>query len=83
MGNIYNLFVLTFAYLRLLPSDSEKKPTIKQTIISVGAFIVWGIAIGGEPFLSISWYHPVYGSILMVLYTATIPLISLEQRNLS
>ncbi len=86
-GVLWGIFIiclfLTFAYLRLLPSDSEKKPTIKQTIISVGAFIVWAIAIGGEPFLSIRWYHPIYGSILMVLYTATIPLISLEQRNLS
>ena len=25
---------------------------------SVGAFMVWAIAIGGKPFISISWYHP-------------------------
>lgn len=74
---------LTFAYIRLLPSELKKKPTIKQAIISVGAFIVWAIAIGGEPFTSLSWYHPDYGSILMVLYTATIPLIPLEQPKLS
>jgi Glutamate dehydrogenase/leucine dehydrogenase len=30
---------------------------------SVGAFMVWAIAIGGKPFISISWYHPIYGSI--------------------
>ncbi len=45
--------------------------------------MVWAIAIGGEPFKSVSWYHPVYGSILMILYTAVIPLIPLEQRKLS
>ncbi len=72
--------VLTFAYIR---SDSKQKPTIKQAVISVGAFMVWAIAIGGEPFQSIGWYHPVYGSILMILYTVIIPLIPLEQRKLS
>ncbi|MEA5536832.1 hypothetical protein [Crocosphaera sp. XPORK-15E] len=79
---IFCLF-LTFAYIRLLPSESKDKPSIKQAIISVGAFIVWTIAIGGEPFRAISWYHPVYGSILMILYTAFIPLIPLEQPKLS
>ncbi|MBG0744780.1 MAG: hypothetical protein IV298_15175 [Cylindrospermopsis raciborskii KL1] len=79
---IFCLF-LTFAYIRLLPSDSKNKPTIKQAIISVGAFIFWAIAIGGEPFKSISGYYPIYGSILMILYTAIIPLVPLEQRKLS
>jgi len=74
---------LTFAYIRLLPAELEKKPTVKQGIISVGAFMVWAIAIGGKPFISISWYHPIYGSILMVLYTVVIPLIPLEQRKFS
>ena len=50
---------------------------------SVGAFMVWAIAIGGKPFISISWYHPIYGSILIVLYTVVIPLIPLEKRKLS
>ncbi|MCL2930650.1 MAG: hypothetical protein O4861_11355 [Trichodesmium sp. St16_bin4-tuft] len=79
---IFCLF-LTFAYICLLPDGSKKKPTVKQGIISVGAFIVWAIAIGGKPFISISWYQPIYGSILMVLYTVVIPLIPLEKRKLS
>lgn len=79
---IFCLF-LTFGYIRLLPSAEKDKPSIKQTVISVGAFIVWAIAIGGQPFTSLGWYEPIYGSILMVLYTTTIPLISLEERNLS
>ena len=74
---------LTFAYIRLLPSIPIERPTFKQAISSMVAFIVWASAIGGQPFQSISWYHPVYGSIFMVLYTAVIPLIPLEQRNLS
>lgn len=80
---VFCLF-LTFAYIRLLPSAEQDKPSIKQTVISVGAFIVWAIAIGGQPFTSLGdWYQPIYGSILMVLYTATIPLITLEDNNLS
>ena len=75
--------MLTFAYIRLLPRESEKKPTVKQAIISVSAFMVWAIAIGGKPFISISWYEPIYGSILMVLYTVVIPLIPLENHKLS
>lgn len=86
-GVLWGIFIicllLTFAYIHLLPTESKKKPTVKQAIISVGAFMVWAIAIGGEPFKSVSWYHPVYGSILMILYTAVIPLIPLEQRKLS
>ncbi|GGA12114.1 hypothetical protein [Okeania sp. KiyG1] len=81
-GILWGIFIicllLTFAYIRLLPAESKKKPTVKQAIISVGAFIVWAIAIGGRPFISISWYEPIYGSILMVLYTVVIPLIPLE-----
>ena len=50
---------------------------------SVGAFMVWAIAIGGKRFISISWYHPIYGSILIVLYTVVIPLSPLEKRKLS
>ena len=86
-GILWGIFIfclfLTFAYIRLLPTGSKRKPTIKQGIISVGAFIVWAIAIGGKPFISISWYQPIYGSILMVLYTVVIPLIPLEKRKLS
>ncbi|MCL2932429.1 MAG: hypothetical protein MGG11_09200 [Trichodesmium sp. MAG_R03] len=79
---IFCLF-LTFAYIRLLPAGFKRKPTVKQGIISVGAFMIWAIAIGGKPFISISWYQPIYGSILMVLYTVVIPLIPLEKRKLS
>ena len=78
----FSLF-LTFAYIKYLPSEAKKQPKVKQALLSVGAFIVWAIAIGGEPFKSLGFYHPVYGSILMVLYTAIIPLIPLEKRQLT
>ncbi len=47
-------------------------PAITQTIISTGAFIVFAFAIG-KPFEVLSFYKPVYGSILLTLY---MPLVS-------
>lgn len=46
-----------------------KKPLARtQIIISTGAFFVWVFALGA-PFTSLSFYQPVYGSILLILYT--------------
>ena len=39
------------------------------------AFVVWVFALG-EPFNSLSFYSPVYGSILLILYNLIIPLIN-------
>ena len=36
--------------------------------VSIGAFAVWVFAIG-EPFASLSWYQPVYGALLLPIYT--------------
>ena len=51
------------------------KSAITQILISTGAFIVWAIAFGG-PFQSLSFYHAIYGSILLILYTPLVALIS-------
>ncbi|BAZ39552.1 hypothetical protein NIES4101_55060 [Calothrix sp. NIES-4101] len=72
------LTILTFFYINNQTSEANKPPAIKQTLISVGAFIIWTIAIGGEPFESLSFYNSGYGVILMILYTLTIPIISLK-----
>lgn len=45
-----------------------------QILISAIAFAVWVFALGG-PFETLSWYNPVYGSILLVLYTFFVPII--------
>lgn len=45
-----------------------------QILISTGAFVVWVFALGG-PFLSLSWYHPVYGALLLPIYTFFIPIV--------
>ena len=46
----------------------------KQLLISTVAFGAWAFAMGG-PFEFFGWYHAVYGTILIVLFTFFIPLI--------
>jgi len=45
-----------------------------QIAISTAAFVVWVFALGG-PFLSFSWYQPIYGALLLPIYTFFIPII--------
>jgi len=45
-----------------------------QIAISTGAFVVWVFALGG-PFSELSWYHPVYGALLLPIYTFFIPIV--------
>lgn len=46
----------------------------KQLLISTTAFIVWIFAIGG-PFVYVSWYKPLFGGLLLSIYTFMISLI--------
>ncbi|QKQ77501.1 hypothetical protein [Nostoc sp. TCL240-02] len=66
---------LTALYILKQTSEPKKPLALKQTGISTIAFIVWVFALG-EPFDSLSFYNPVYGSILLILYNLTIPLIN-------
>lgn len=43
-----------------------------QILAATGAFVIWGFAMGG-PFANLSWYHSVYGALLLPIYTAVIP----------
>ena len=78
-GILIFLVILTFFYIQKATTDSKKKPAIKQTVFSVVAFMIWAFAIGGQPFESLTFYNSAYGSILMILYTVTLPLIPLNQ----
>jgi hypothetical protein len=66
---------LTAVYIIQQTFQPKKPLAIKQTSISTIAFMVWVFALG-EPFNSLSFYNPVYGSILLILYNLTIPLIN-------
>lgn len=54
---------------------ARKAAAWDQIIISFLSFGVWVFAIGG-PFAFLSWYNPVYGSVLLVLFTFLPPIIT-------
>lgn len=54
---------------------SGRPPAITQTLISTGSFIVWVFALGG-PFATLSWFKPLYGSLLLIFYTLIVALIN-------
>jgi len=43
-----------------------------KTAISTFAFFVWAFTLG-EPFKSLSWYQPFYGTMLLMFYTLLAP----------
>jgi hypothetical protein len=49
----------------------QKVLKLQQLIISLLSFIVWAFALGG-PFALYSWYNPVYGSILLPVFTIVV-----------
>jgi hypothetical protein len=66
--------VLTAIWTLRQTWEPKKSPAITQTIISTGAFIIWVIALGG-PFATLEFYRPLYGSLLLVLYTLVVALV--------
>ncbi|MEM9091274.1 MAG: hypothetical protein AAGC93_21350, partial [Cyanobacteria bacterium P01_F01_bin.53] len=51
------------------------KPTAwRQILLACGSFFVWVFAIGG-PFAEFAFYEPLYGSLLLLIYTSLIPLL--------
>jgi hypothetical protein len=53
---------------------------IIQLAISMAAFCVWAFALGG-PFLALSWYKPLYGALLLPVFTFLAPLIAPDARK--
>jgi hypothetical protein len=51
------------------PGKSLAKTDI---VVATIAFAIWVFALGG-PFSELGWYLPVYGSILLIIYTLAIP----------
>ena len=46
----------------------------KQLAISTVAFAVWVFALGG-PFARLDWYNPIYGAVVLPLYTTLIAIV--------
>ncbi|NEP35644.1 MULTISPECIES: hypothetical protein [unclassified Moorena] len=76
---IFLVFVTPFWILKLT-SESNKPPAVTQIVVSTGAFVVWVFALG-EPFSSLGFYRPVYGSLLLILYNIIIPLFNPSELN--
>jgi hypothetical protein len=78
VGLLWLLFVvgLVFSFFWTRKQTAEpKKPTAwRQVLLSCGSFFVWVFAIGG-PFAELSFYKPLYGSLLLLVYTTAIPLL--------
>ena len=55
----------------------QKVMKVQQHIISLLSFIVWVFALGG-PFTLSGWYNPVYGAILLPVFTLVVAIIEAE-----
>jgi hypothetical protein len=67
--------VFTFAWTQRRTREPNKPMAWTQIGISCAAFIVWVLAAGGP--LTATWpeYEPLYGSLLLITYTAAVAFI--------
>ncbi|MGJ3250935.1 MAG: hypothetical protein ACFE0J_07370 [Elainellaceae cyanobacterium] len=66
--------LLSFFWTRKQTAEAQKPTAWRQILLSCGSFIVWVFAIGG-PFAESNLYEPLYGSLLLLIYTSAIPLL--------
>jgi hypothetical protein len=66
--------VLTALWTLKQTSSPEFRPAVTQTTIATTAFGVWVFALGG-PFVTLGFYRPIYGSLLLALYTLVVALV--------
>ncbi|NEP53497.1 MAG: hypothetical protein F6K65_33750 [Moorea sp. SIO3C2] len=67
--------ILTATWTLKQTSVPRKKIAITQTAISTVAFVVWVFALG-VPFSTLGFYRPIYGSLILILYTLIVAIIS-------
>jgi hypothetical protein len=66
--------------LYLSRAQGVKKPL--QLAISTGAFAVWVFSLGDQgPFGTLPWYKPIYGAVLLPLYTFATAVAQPERRT--
>ena len=66
--------LLTIGWIFKQTNEPDKPIARTQILISCGAFIVWVFATG-EPFSSLDFYRPYYGSLLLITYTSLVALV--------
>jgi len=63
-------YVLRITQAPLLPASKG------QAFVAALSFAVWVFALGGPfSYATVSWYDPIYGALLLPLYTFAVPLI--------
>ena len=71
------LLALTPLYVIYLPGSTEEGAnSVRYNVLaSMLAFIAWVFALG-EPFaVTFDWYRPVYGSLVLIIVTLTLPVL--------
>jgi len=74
----WSLFIIFCILTPLYLWRVQKVLKLQQHIISLLSFIVWVFAIGG-PFALSGWYNPLYGSILLPVFTLAVAIIEAEK----
>ncbi|MEO8620862.1 MAG: hypothetical protein ABI625_07345 [bacterium] len=65
----------TWAYLAVVLKVKKKV----QLLISTVAFVVWVFSLGSEnPFSTLVWYKPIFGAVLLPVYTFVAALVKPE-----
>ena len=67
------LLVMTPLYLWRVTREKEKPLAMSHLVVGTIAFAIWVFALGG-PFADLSWYQTIYGSVLLIVYTLSIPI---------
>jgi hypothetical protein len=67
--------ILTLLWTLKQTSDPGKKIARTQILISTFSFAVWVFALGG-PFATLEFYRPLYGSLLLIVYSLGIGLVT-------
>jgi hypothetical protein len=68
------IFIVCLIGTPLYLSKISKVGNVVQIVISTVAFAVWVFALGG-PFATLSWYVPVYGALLLPVFTFFVPMV--------
>src|SRR5712691_5268879 len=70
----FGVFILlTAAWTWKQTSLPDQPPAVTQILVASAAFIVWVFALSG-PFALLSWYQPVYGAVLLIIFTIAVGL---------
>ena len=68
------LVVLTPIWTLYATREAGRPPAVFQATAATAAFACWVFALGG-PFELMTWYRPVYGTLVLVFATLVIPLV--------